>query len=448
MQIVVLGLNHRRATLALRESLVFPAYDLGPALEAMKRYVPEGAILSTCHRVELYAAAADAHKAEAGVKQFWSKQRGVPVSDFEPYVYNFAGRRAVEHLFNVACGLDSIIIGEPQILGQVREALRQGLEHHSVGSVLSALFRQAITAGKRARTETSIGRSASSISSAAVELVRQALGDLRSSRVLLVGTGEMGELAAKNLVDSGVAGLSVVGRTPERAQQLARQCGSAVALSRLEDALHECDIVITCTSAPHHVIRKEMVEQAMRERRGRPIFLVDIAMPRDVEPSVGDIHGVKLYNVDDLESAVAANMKGRRVEAQKVSPIVEQEVATFQRWLATRRVVPTISALRARAEAIRQSELARTSAVLARLSEADRQRIEALTLAIAKKLLHRPITSLRAEAASGHGQEAAQALHHLFGLEIPKVSHGEDEGELTSGAAEALYDVERGWLHT
>lgn len=420
MQVIVLGVNHRRAPLVLRECLAFPPCDLPAALQAMNSHVPEGAILSTCHRVELYAAAPDAGRARAELKRFWSEQRGVPLWEFEPHLYYLEGSKAAEHLFSVAAGLDSAIIGEPQILGQVRESLRQGLHHHSVGGVLSTLFRQAITAGKRARTETGIGRNAASVSYAAVELARQIFGDLRSSRVLLVGAGKMGELAAKNLLGKGVASIAVVGRSPERARQLAVQCGSAVTHSRLEDALRDSDIVITCTSAPHHVIRKAMVERVTKERSGRPLFIIDIAVPRDVEPAAGELAGVHLYNIDDLESTVAANVRERREEARKVAPIIEQEVAAFERWLAIQRVVPTIIALRQRAEAIRQSELARTSAVLARLSAADRRRIEALTLAIQKKLLHDPITLLRAEAAAGNGLETAEALRQLFALRAPK----------------------------
>ncbi len=292
LQVVVLGLNHRRATLVLREALSFPPCDLEAALDEMRNYVTEGAILSTCHRVELYAVASDLRRAEAQIKRFWSRQRGVPAGEFEPHLYYLTGRKAVEHLFNVASGLDSAVVGEPQILGQVRETLRQGLEHGSIRNVLGALFRQAITCGKRARTETGVGRNPVSVSYAAVELARKTFGDLTGSRVLLVGAGKMGELAAKHLLAKGVAGISIVGRGAERAQQLALLCGSAVALNRLADALLDCDIVITCTSAPHHVIHKDMVERAMKQRAGRPLFLIDIAVPRDVEPAAGEIPGV------------------------------------------------------------------------------------------------------------------------------------------------------------
>ncbi len=439
MQVIVLGVNHKRAPLVLRECLAFPPCDLPAALQELSQRVPEGAILSTCHRVELYAAAPDAGRARAELKRFWSEQRGVPLWEFEPHLYFLEGAKAAQHLFSVAAGLDSAIIGEPQILGQVRESLRQGLHHHSIRGVLSTLFRQAITAGKRARTETGIGRNAASVSYAAVELARQTCGDLRSSRVLLVGAGKMGELAAKNLLDKGVAGIAVVGRSRERARQLADQCGSTVTLSRLEDALRECDIVISCTSAPHHVIRKAMVERVTKERSGRPLFIIDIAVPRDVEPAVGEVPGVRLYNIDDLESTVAANVRERREEARKVAPIIDQEVAAFERWLATQRVVPTIIALRQRAEAIRQSELARTSAVLDRLSAADRRRIEALTLAIQKKLLHDPIALLRAEAAEGNSLESAQAIHQLFALRTAREPQRRSEGPAARRRAERGY---------
>jgi glutamyl-tRNA reductase len=416
-QLVVLGLNQKRATLALRESLSFPPCDVPASLEAMLQVVPEAAILSTCHRVELYAAVPDARKAQADLKRFWARDRGVTIGDFEPHVYYLTGRRAVEHLFAVASGLDSAIIGEPQILGQVREVLRLGMERRSMGAVLSALFRQAIVCGKRARTETAIGRNAASVSYAAVELARQAFGDLKNSRVLLIGAGKMGELSAKHLQAKGVSNIRVIGRTMARAHRLALQCGSAVAPDELEDALQDRDIVISCTSAPHHVIRKEMIERVMRQRRRRTLFLVDIAVPRDVDPAVAEVPGVRLYNIDDLESAVAANMKERQAEARKVTPIIEEEVAGFEAWLKTLAVTPAIRALREHAESIRREELARTSSVLDRLSDDDRRRIEALTLAIEKKLLHQPIALLRAEAAAGNGQKTAEAFRRFFALD-------------------------------
>jgi len=427
LRVALVGVSHWRAPLVLRECLAFPPCDLPAALQAMRAEVPEAAILSTCHRVELYAAAPDAKQAEAALKRFWSRQRRVPLAEFEPHAYSLSGRKAAEHLFSVAAGLDSAIIGEPQILGQVREVLRTAAEERAAGPVLSALFRHAITAGRRARAETAIGRNAASLSSAAVRLARELLGDLTGSRVLLVGSGKMGALAARNLIEQGVASITVVGRRLEKAERLALRCGHAMALSRLEEALPDSDIVISCTSAPHPVVRADMVKRAMQARRGRPLLLIDIAVPRDIEAAAGETPGVRLYNVDDLEATIAANVRERKAEARKVAPIIEEELAGYEEWLAMRRVTPTIAALKQRADTIRRQELERTAAVLGRLPEDDRRRIEALALAIQKKLLHQPIALLRRQAASGDGLGTARAVHELFGLEADAPEEEWDE---------------------
>jgi glutamyl-tRNA reductase len=415
-QVLVLGVNYRRAPLELRERLAFPGSALKRSLAALRTYVPEGAILSTCHRVEIYAAALDPSKAVADLKVFLAKERAVRVAAFEPYLYTLVGREAVEHVFAVASGTDSAIIGEAQILGQVRETLRTGLECHSMGRVLSELFRRAMTAGRRARAETSIGRRAVSISYAAVELAKRQCGDLSSSKVLLVGTGEMGRLAAKNLLDKGAAAITLTGRTQERVKTLAVECGDLATVSSLEEALRDCDIVISCTSAPHHVIASQMVRKAMGERRGRSLLLIDIAVPRDIDPAVSRIPGVRLFNIDDLQCAVEENINQRRVEARKVVPIITDAADGFECWLATQRAVPTIIALKRWAEAVRQEELARTSSVLKSLPEHDRRRIEALTLAMQKKLLHQTIALLREGAANGDGRATDEAVRGLFGL--------------------------------
>lgn len=416
LHVAVLGLNHRRATLALREALSFPPCDLEGALAEMRREVPEGAILSTCHRVELYAAVEDARGAETALKRFWSRARGVPVADFDAHTYFLTGRKAVEHLLTVAAGLDSAVIGEPQILGQVRQAHRTAIAARAAGPVLDALFRHAVTCGKRARTETGIGRSPVSVSYAAVELARKEIGDLRGVHALLVGAGKMGELAAKHLAAKGVAQISIAGRSAERVHRLARDCG-AMAMSGLEEALTACDLAITCTSAPHYVVRRDLMERVVKSRSGRPLVIIDIAVPRDVDPAVEGLPGVKLFNVDELESAIAANMRERREEARKAVPIIQQEAAAFEAWLNTRAVAPLIRALHERAELIRQEELWRTRSLLDRLPEEDRRRIVAMTKAIEKKLLHQPVALLRAQAASGNGRDVAEALRYLFALD-------------------------------
>jgi glutamyl-tRNA reductase len=299
----------------------------------------------------------------------------------------------------------------------VRDALAQGLAAGATGPIVGRLFRQAVSTGRRVRSETSIGRNAASVSYAAVELANNMLGDLHDARVLLVGTGKMGELAARNLLAKGVAGLSIAGRTLDRAQRLALECHDGVTLAQLEHALPESDVVISCTSAPHYVVSREMVSAAMRERQGRPLFLIDIAVPRDVEPAAGQVPGVHLFNIDDLQARVASNMRLRRAEARIGSAIVDEEVRAFLNWLSVRQAAPTIAALRGRAEAIRQSELARSAALLSRLPADDRRRIEALTLALQKKLLHQPISWLRSEAATGECTAAQRAVRDLFALD-------------------------------
>lgn len=419
--VLALGMNFRRAPIDIRERLAFTGRDLDDSLTELKQCVPEGAILSTCHRVEIYAATNDPAEAGEALEAFWKSARRVGPEEFRPYVYRLVDREAAEHLLTVSCGLDSAIVGEPQVLGQVRDALRRGLVAKSMGRVLSTLFRQALTTGKRARTETGISRNAASIGSAAVEMAGRHFGDLSAARVLLVGAGKMGELAAKSLVDSGASEIAVVGRTLERAQQLAVRCGSAATLTQLEDGLRGCDIVITGTSAPHYVLVRQMVEQAMETRRGRPLLIIDIAVPRDVEPEVAAVPGVRLLNIDDLEETVESNIRERLAEAKKVERIIKEGLAQFDEWMDVLRVVPTITALVRRADEIRDSELARTSEILERLPEQDRRRIEALTLAIQKKLLHRSIMTLRSSAAGGDGIEASRVVSDLFGLHQPTV---------------------------
>ena len=415
-EIVVLGTSNRRTPLDVRERLAFAAPELPASLEAIRRYVPDAAILSTCQRVELYASTAAPQEARAALARFWSTQRGMRIAGTEDHLYFLRGAEAVRHLFTVTAGLDSAVFGEPQILGQVRDALARGREAGATNGVVGGLLQHAVSVGRRVRSETAVGRNAASVSSVAVELARSVFGDLGASRVLLVGTGKMGELAAKNLLARGVAGLAVAGRSPERARQLALECGSAVALAELEDALPESDIVISCTSAPHAVIRREMVERVMRRRAGAPLILIDIAVPRDVEASAGQVPGVRLFNIDDLEAAVSANVTRRRSHARDAMRIVDAEVRAFQRQLAERRAVPTIVALRQHAERIRQAELRRSAPVLARLDAEDRRRVEAMTLALEKKLLHRSIALLRQEAAAGRTTHT-RAVRHLYGLD-------------------------------
>lgn len=425
--ILALGLNYRTAPIGLREQLSFQTRELDDSLSALKEHVSEGAILSTCHRVEFYVAGTDVDEAEESLEQFWSDTRRVHVDEFRPYLYRLVDYEAAEHLLEVSCGLDSAIIGESQVLGQVRDALNRGLAVKSMGAVLSTLFRQAVTTGKKARTETAIGRNAASIGSAAVEAARQRFGDLTSARVLLVGAGKMGELTAKSLLDRGASEIAVVGHTIERAQRLAMSCGSMATLTQLEDGLRTCDIVISGTSAPHYIVLKQHVERAIEARQGRPLLIVDIAIPRDVEPESADVPGVTVLNIDDLEGIVQTNLNERLSEADNVRQIIADGLLQFSEWMNVKRVVPTITALIRHADEIRDEELARSSDVLGRLSQEDRRRVEALTRAIQKKLLHPSIKALRTSAASGDGLETSRVVSSLFGLNPADDSSGLEE---------------------
>lgn len=428
-RILAIGVSYRKSPINIREKLCFSPHHLDDSLKTLKRFVPEGAILSTCHRVELYAASNTVEETEGALLRFWSLVQQVQLDEFRPYLYRLTDRDAAEHLFRVSCGLDSAIVGESQVLGQVRQALNRGVATKSMGHVLSAMFRMAVSAGRRARAETGINRNAASIGSAAVEAAKQQFGDLSTARVLLVGTGKMGELAAKSLLNRGASEIAVVGHTAKRARRLALICGSTSTLTQLDDGLRQCDIVITGTSAPHHILLKEAVERAMEQRSRRPLLIIDIAVPRDVEPEVSGVPGVTLLNIDDLQGAVRANLRDRQAEAERAREIIAGELSQFTYWQNVQKVVPTIAALVQRADEIRDMELARTSEVLDRLPEGDRQRIEAMTAAFQKKLLHRSIMLLRMSAAGGDGIEASRMVSTLFGLD-----HASDCTELEETA--------------
>lgn len=415
MVILALGVHYKSAPVAVRERVAFAPDDLPTALAALREYVAEGAILSTCNRTEIYALVGHVHSGGKNLRRFLSESRGVPAADLEPYLRWYCQEEAVRHLFRVAAGLDSMVLGEPQILGQVREAWTLARQAGSLGPVLENLFREAVVVGKRARRETGISRHAVSVSSAAVILARQVVGDLTGCTVAVIGVGKMGEQAAELLVENGARRLLVLNRTAARAQDLAdRLGGQALPLDRLAEALVQADVVITSTGAPTPIVTAALVESLLARRAGRPLCLIDIAVPRDVEPAVGRLPRVRLYNIDDLQAVCTANLGERAREADRVEALVAEHVERFRLWWQAREVVPTIAALRQRAEEIRQAELARALARLGHLSERDRQVVSALSVAIVNKLLHRPITRLKEVADS---RSYSRALRDLFGLD-------------------------------
>ncbi|MFH1487141.1 MAG: glutamyl-tRNA reductase [Chloroflexota bacterium] len=415
MEIVVVGVNHKTAPLEVREKLALGRSQLSEALTTLCQYVPQGAILSTCNRAELYSAVE--HPATAGkrIRSFLCEYNGLPPDDISGCLYTHSGPDAVRHLFRVASGLDSMILGEYQILGQVRSALEEAEAAGTARFPFSNLFRHALRVGRLVRGETAISRSAVSISTTAVALAKRIFGDIGRCRVLVISMGEAGKLTAKTLRDSGVAEIVVTSRTFERATDMAAKLGGrAVPLHHISEAVANCDIVISASGSPHYVLEPPLIGEAMGSRGERPLFLIDIAVPRDIDPAVKNIGNVYLYDIDDLQTVSDASLHEREGEVEKVEAIVEEEVAKFLSWWASLGVVPTIAALRQKAEAIRQAEIQKTLGHLRGVSDEDSARIDAMTRAIVRKMLHKPTVFLK-----GHrnGSEYAEALRQLFDLD-------------------------------
>jgi len=419
MALFVAGLSHRNAPVELREQLAVDEDKLRELLRdvAATGVVREALILSTCNRVEVYAIADVPGEARTATFRQLCRHRGVEPASVETVLYTHADGEAVRHAFRVASSLDSMMIGEPQILGQVKNAFALAQSCETVGPALHTLFTQAFTVAKKVRTETEIARHAVSISFAAVELAKKIFAGLDGKAVLLVGAGKMSELAARHLIEQGAFPLYVANRTWSRAQELARAlAGTAVPFDELATALAAVDIVITSTGAPEPVIRREFVQPLVHSRRGRPLFFIDIAVPRDVENSVNTLDGVYCYDIDDLKQVVDANIRERLREAHRAEALVEREVAKFLARLGDVEVIPTIVSLRERLEIIRSGEVKRTLARLPGATPETREAIEALSAAIVNKILHAPITKLRESSRAGSPRSWLELVHELFGL--------------------------------
>ncbi len=402
MNLVLVGLNHRTAPVEVRECLA-PSPEAAGSMLAEVLAIPgvrEALLVSTCNRVELLAAAEDAGAAGADIAGWLAAGRRVPEEAVRGALYVHAGEEAVRHLFRVAASLDSMVLGEPQILGQIKEAYRAAAEAGATRTVLNRLLHKTFQVAKKVRTETNIGGAAVSISFAAVELAKKIFDQLEGLSVLLVGAGEMAELAAEHLVGGGVSRLLVANRTLERAVELKERLGGGLAggahsLGDLGVVLGEVDIVITSTGSPEPVITYELARNALKRRRGRPVFMIDIAVPRDVEPAVAQVDGCFVYDIDDLTEVVEQNRAARQDEAARAEGIVAEEVVKFNRWLASLEVVPTIAELTGKAEELRAAEVARTLHDLGRLEPGQAEAIDRLTRALVKKLLHDPIMFLK-----------------------------------------------------
>lgn len=421
MQLLLVGVSHRTAPIELRERLDFSARGVDRALTALSGsgVHHEAAIVSTCNRVELYVGCDDTDAARAAIHQFLSDFHAVSVDHLAPHIYSKTGHEAVAHLFRVAAGLDSLVMGEPQILGQVKDAFGVASQMGCTGPLLNKLFHSAFAAGKRVRSETALAEGAVSVSYAAVELARKIFGNLAGRTVLVIGAGEMGKLTAVHMQSQGIGRLIITSRTAAHATALAQSiAGTAVPWNALNTTLVEADILITATGASMPIISRAVIAQTMKARRQRPLFIIDIAVPRDVEGAAGDLEQVFLYNIDDLQAVVQENISRRGTEACDAEKIIAQEVGKFAAWLNSRGAVPTIVALRQRFESIRQSELRRLEPKLAGLPPESRARVEEITRLIMEKLLIIPTEQLKSASDADTVAAYSDALTRLFGLGV------------------------------
>ena len=420
MSLVVVGLNHRNAPVELLERMAVPARALPKALHTLtaREHLAEAVLVSTCNRTEVYARTTLFHPGIDDVRHFLADTAGLDPDALADLLYTFHDDAAVAHLFAVAAGLDSMIIGEHEILGQVREAWRIAEHEGTTGPLLSRTFRQAIEVGKRARTETEIGRHAVSVSSAAVTLAAERLGSLEGRRVLVLGAGEMGESMAIALAGAGVGEIVVANRTPSRGRALAERVGGrAVGLDEVPDVLVTTDVLLSSTGAEDVLIERADIELVMQRRDGRALLVVDVAVPRDVDPGVAQVFGVTLLDIDALRALGEQSLQQRRAEIGRVREILTAELERYRAERSAREVVPLVTALRERVEELRQAELDRVAPKLD--DPAARASLDAATRALVNKLLHEPTVRLKEAAGTARGELYADALAELFALELP-----------------------------
>jgi len=432
MHLICLGISHHRAPVELRERLSLTPERLketlarvgpvgrGAAGGAAERSqacldLSEIAVLSTCNRLEIYAVSNCEGHGE--LETFLAEASGVAVAEFSPHAFRLEGAEAVGHLFRVAAGLDSMVLGETQILGQVTTSYDLWRDYGAMGAVISALFRAGIHAGKRAHTETAISRNPGSVSSVAARLAAEKTGDIGTAHVVVIGAGEMAELAVEAMRHRDARNITVVNRTRERAEELAKKWGAAAfGFDRFAETLASADIVITSTGAPHFIVTPELVREALATRPERPIVFIDIAVPRDVDPAVRDLPGAHCHDIDDLEARLQDSLAERREAVPAVEAILEEETAAFMDYLASLDIIPVVTALRARAEEIRRTETEKTLRHLAHLAVEDRERIEFLAKSVLNRFLHEPTLRLKAVAGKGRAVEFAAAMNHIFDL--------------------------------
>lgn len=420
MNIVVVGLSHKTAPVEIREKVTFPADKMAGYLSDLtsRKGVSEGVILSTCNRVEVVAIVSHIQEGIEELKGFIAESNGISRDILDNHLYSHTSEDGIKHVFRVASSLDSMVVGEPQILGQMKDAYQNALEHNVTGIILNKFFRKAFSVAKRVRTETNIASSAVSISYAAVELAKKIFGDLSDKRVLLIGAGEMCELAAKHFVNSGIKEILVTNRTHSRAEKLAADFGGkALLFENIELDLDEVDIILSSTGSPVHIISATQVKRALKKRRNRPMFFIDIAVPRDIDPEINNLDNAYLYDIDNLQGVVQSNMKERAKEATAAEEIIAGEIGQFHKWLRTLDITPTIVSLREKLEGIRRQEIDKLLANLGDLSDKQKKVIESATNAMINKVLHMPISNLKKMADTAEGDLHIDSARKLFDLD-------------------------------
>ena len=418
--IVLLGLNHKTASVDVRECIAFTTDETDRALTMLRDNpaIAESVLFSTCNRIELLRAVDEREAAVAIAKQFIAEFKKVPLARFENSLYQYVGDEAVRHTLQVAASLDSMVVGEPQILGQMKEAYRKATVEKTSGVILNKLLHRTFFVAKKVRTETGIGDHAVSISYAAIELGKKIFGDLEGKRVMLVGAGEMAELAVEHLIRNRAGTITVANRTFARGVELANRFrGKAIKFEEIIDCINDVDIVISSTGASEYVLRKKQVKAAMKSRRNRSLFFIDIAVPRDIDPDINRINNAYVYDIDDLKEIVDENIEDRNREAVKAQRIIDEAVIGFRKWVDTLEVVPTIVSLRGKVETMAKQELEKTLGSLSHLSETDKRAIERMTGALVKKILHEPTDFLKKDGCRGNKSAALDLTRKLFNLE-------------------------------
>ncbi len=428
MHTIVVGVNHRTAPVEIREKLSFIESELPQAMQTLQQQksILENVIISTCNRTEIYAVVDQLHTGRYYVKKFLAEWFNMPIESFSSHLIIHEHDGAIEHLMRVSAGIDSMVLGETQILGQVRNSFLGGQEIGTTGTVFNELFKQAVTFSKRAHTETAIGENAVSVSYAAVELGKKIFGSLDDKHIAILGAGKMGELAVKNLNGSGAGKVTVINRTVSKAEELAGKFGGvAKPMSELQCALLEADILISSTGANGFVIDVELMKLVDRMRKGKPIFMVDIAVPRDLDPRIGDLPNVFLYDIDDLQGIVEANLAERKRAAEEIGVMIEKEVVQFKEWLTTLGVVPVISALRQKAHLIQAETMTSIENKMPNLTEREKKVLNKHTKSIINQLLKDPILQVKELAMDANGAEKLQLFQQIFGIDEDVVKEKE-----------------------